>query len=208
MPTGYTAKIPDGIDFRTYAMDCARAFGACIMLRDEPGGGEAIPDEFEPLDYNRKRIEEATAELSRVLAMTAEERDEAARSEYAVGVAAAARRKREVAATRAAYEAMLEQVRAWNPPTADHVGLREFMEQQIVDSIEFDCNEDPETESPLLTGEEWARNRIECLRDDIALSQKRHAEEVERTAQRNAWIKALRAALPQPTTAPTGAKEE
>lgn len=40
MPTGYTADIKDGIDFKTYAMNCARAFGACVMLRDEPGGGD------------------------------------------------------------------------------------------------------------------------------------------------------------------------
>lgn len=207
MPTGYTAKIPDGIDFRTFAMDCARAFGACIMLRDEPGGGEAIPDEFEPSGHNLERADEATAELSRVMAMTPEQRDAAARAEYAAGVAAAARRSAEVAATRAAYEAMLEKVRAWEPPTADHVGLWEFMEQQIVDSLKFDCREYPELEAPLLTGAEWAARKAAELREAIERNQKWHQEEVERTAQRNAWVKALRASLPQPTTAPTGAKE-
>ena len=34
MPTGYTADIKDGIDFKTYAMNCARAFGARVMLRE------------------------------------------------------------------------------------------------------------------------------------------------------------------------------
>jgi hypothetical protein len=38
MPTGYTAGVADGTitEFREYALLCARAFGACIMLRDEP----------------------------------------------------------------------------------------------------------------------------------------------------------------------------
>lgn len=33
MPTGYTAAIADGIDFKTFAMNCTRALGACVTLR-------------------------------------------------------------------------------------------------------------------------------------------------------------------------------
>lgn len=52
MPTGYTADIKDGISFETYAMNCARAFGACVSLRDKPSGGKVIPDAFEPSDLD------------------------------------------------------------------------------------------------------------------------------------------------------------
>jgi hypothetical protein len=36
MPTGYTAMIEEREDvtFREFALTCARAFGACIMQRD------------------------------------------------------------------------------------------------------------------------------------------------------------------------------
>ena len=42
MPTGYTSGVATGEikDFKTYALQCARAFGACIMLRDEPMSDE------------------------------------------------------------------------------------------------------------------------------------------------------------------------
>lgn len=37
MPTGYTASVQEGkvTEFRDFAMECARAFGALVMMRDE-----------------------------------------------------------------------------------------------------------------------------------------------------------------------------
>ena len=78
MPTGYTAAIKDGIDFKTYAMNCARAFGACVMLRDEPGGGDRIPDAFEPSDYHLKAAEKTRGELAALDTMAPAELERAA----------------------------------------------------------------------------------------------------------------------------------
>ena len=47
-------------------MNCARAFGACVELRDEPGGGDRIPEAFEPSDYHLKAVEKARSELGMV----------------------------------------------------------------------------------------------------------------------------------------------
>jgi len=78
MPTGYTTDIYNGKDvsFRDFALNCARAFGACIMQRDDPADEtkaefdsyviERIADCKETIDkmkklqtaYNKK-IEEA-----------------------------------------------------------------------------------------------------------------------------------------------------
>jgi hypothetical protein len=60
MPTGYTADIKNGISFKTFAMNCARAFGACVTLRDEPGGGDKIPEAFEASTYHAQQVEKAT----------------------------------------------------------------------------------------------------------------------------------------------------
>ena len=60
MPTGYTADIKDGISFQTYALNCARAFGACVMLRDEPG------------DYHLKAMEKARNALAKLESLTHE----------------------------------------------------------------------------------------------------------------------------------------
>jgi hypothetical protein len=49
MPTGYTDCVRSGevTEFADFAMKCARAFGACIEMRDEPSG-TPIPEAFEP----------------------------------------------------------------------------------------------------------------------------------------------------------------
>lgn len=54
MPTAYTADIAKGITFKQYAMNCARAFGALIDLRDKPANCE-IPDVVYPSDYHLKK---------------------------------------------------------------------------------------------------------------------------------------------------------
>ena len=82
MPTGYTADVADGkiTEFTEYALQCARAFGACIMLRDDPVSSE-IP-EFEPSDYSAKELAEAEKDLSQFLAMNESQRRELHEAEH------------------------------------------------------------------------------------------------------------------------------
>ncbi len=63
MPTGYTADIAKGITFQQYAWSCARAFGALVMMRDEPSDAP-IPEAFTPSDYHVKALAEARAKLA------------------------------------------------------------------------------------------------------------------------------------------------
>ena len=90
MPTGYTAGVADGsiIDFNEYALQCARNFGACILLRDEPLSSE-IP-EFEPSDYHEKALTESKAGLSSFLAMNENERRKMHADEHSANVKTAA----------------------------------------------------------------------------------------------------------------------
>lgn len=196
MPTGYTADIKDGIDFKTYAMNCARAFGACVMLRDEPGGGDRIPETFEPSDYHLKAAEKARGELAALEAMTPAECERAAARAWDDAEASRLLRLDDYRKQRAAYEAMLAKVNAWAPPTPEHAGLHEFMRTQIEQSIVFDCNESYcSTPAVRLTGEAWAAaKRTRCLRD-VQHHAKEYASEVSRAATRTEWVRALRAAL-------------
>jgi hypothetical protein len=196
MPTGYTADIKDGIDFKTYAMNCARAFGPCVTLRDEPGGGDRIPDAFDPSDYHRKAVGKARDKLAFLESMTPAERERAAAKAWDDAETRRLMLLEGSRKQRRAYEAMLAKVRAWVPPTPDHAGLQEFMRTQIEESIKFDCNESYCcTPVERLTGEAWAAaERARCLRD-VQYHEKEHASEVSRAAGRTAWVQALRAAL-------------
>ena len=72
MATGYTYPI---IESDSYAFEdllsCARAFGACIMQRDDPG--DALPKLPEPPTYELERVEECRAEVDKFASMTIED---------------------------------------------------------------------------------------------------------------------------------------
>ncbi|HWH75144.1 MAG TPA: hypothetical protein VNV16_12880 [Methylibium sp.] len=196
MPTGYTADIKDGISFQTYALNCARAFGACVTLRDEPGGGDIIPDEFVPGDYHAKAGQKAREDLAALLELTPAQREHRAAKAWDDAETSRLSMLEDRRKTREAYEAMLLKVKAWIPPTPEHAGLHEFMRTQIEQSIDFDCGGDyGTTPTPRLTGEQWATQEAVRLSRDIAYHDQQHAGEVARAAGRTAWVRALRASL-------------
>lgn len=196
MPTGYTAGVADGTitTFQQFALQCARAMGALAMMRDEPFDAP-IPDEIQPdTKYYDERIAEAQAILERLPALTAEQCEAEAEKAHAEEMADYNRRQAEDRETRARYEAMLERVRAWKPPTPDHVGMRDFMEERLVESIQFDCG----LSSPppaKMSGREWRVEQIELAARKLQHMTAERAKEIARTAERNAWLKALRESL-------------
>ena len=196
MPTGYTASIKDGIDFKTFVMNCARAFGACVTIRDEPGGGDRIPEVFEPSDHHAMAVARARYDLAAIAAMTPAELEQAASNEWAVSEARRLSRLDDIHNQREAYKAMLNKVLAWVPPTPEHEGLRDFMQEQITTSISFDCDGGSYT-TPIvrMTGEDWAASRRASLEKDVRYHENEHAKEVDRAANRTAWVRALRESL-------------
>jgi hypothetical protein len=196
MPTGYTARIAEGQTFEEFASTCARAFGALVTMRDEPMSAE-LPDEV-PGDrgYAEGRARAAAAALAEFDARTDEQhaadmaRDRALLDESAERVRADKRRQR------AAYEAMLARVGAWHPPTPEHVGLKTFMHEQIAESIRFDCSEDYVTGAgPEVPLSEWVASQRDRLVREVTRCHEHASEEAKRTAERNAWIKALKESL-------------
>lgn len=198
MPTGFTARIADGISFRDFALGCARNFGACITLRDEPGGGEAIPEKFEPSSYHIEHAQEMIARLALLESMPPDEAAREAMTEHLRAQKERRKRLEESEALRAQYHAMLQQVVAWNPPTPEHEGLKKFMQNQIEESMEFDCcypfSEEKEAEP--LSGGEWVKRERETAARSLAYHSTEYAAEVKRVNERNQWVQDLRWSLP------------
>jgi hypothetical protein len=196
MPSGYTAPIAKRITFQQFALDCARAFGACITLRDEPGGGEQIPDAFEPSDYHLKAIDRTRTELERLSKMSAADCTRAANQEWEQAEVSRLERLQKALALRASYEDMLNQVERWNPPTDDHHELKKFMREQITESIRFDCStEHCSKPCERLSGEEWLQQKIKGCEGALSYHREHYAKEVKRAAEQTAWVKALRESL-------------
>ncbi|MFJ2541067.1 hypothetical protein [Pseudomonas sp. NPDC087614] len=196
MPTGYTADIKDGISFSTFALNCARAFGATITLRDEPGGGEKIPERFEPSDYHAKALDADRETLAALESMTQRECELKAAADHTEAEVQRLSRIKEHDDLRQRYEEMLKCARLWIPPSEEHACLKEFMIQQITDSLKWDCDTSYyATPTPVLSGLEWLESAKEKTISSIAYHKKAYADEVARTEQRNTWISALRASL-------------
>jgi hypothetical protein len=195
MPTGYTAAIADGIDFRTFAMNCARAFGACVSLRDEGGGGEKIPDRFEPSGYHAQRLKESAKQIAEVQAMSSDECEAAAKADYEREFAAHQQRIAKNRALKAKYESMLLDVDAWTPPTPEHEGLKTFMREQITESIKFDCSMEYLSAPVRMSGSEWRQAQISSLSRDVGYHGEENQKEIDRAKSRTEWVLALRTSL-------------
>jgi len=196
MPTGYTSKIADGISFEDFIMSCARAFGALVIMRDDPLN-KTIPQEFRPSDYHKNKLVEIEKELAEVKVLSSREALTKAKKEYQALLDGKEKGIRKAGELQRKYEEMLIKVKQWNPPTSDHIGLKDFMIEQITSSIKFDCGTScyEEQQIKLLTGSEWRAKRIQLLQKAVAYHTKEHLNEVARVAGRNDWIKKLRESL-------------
>lgn len=196
MSTGYTAKIKDGIDFKTFTMDCARAVGPCITLRDKSGGGEIIPQKFEPSDYHLRQIESARVELKRIETLDRLGCQREADAEWRNGEESRIRTISEMRDLRLKYETVLLQIYAWEPPTKDHVELKKFMLDQVQESIKFDCDvkfcSNPEEKK---TPEQWCDDKINKLKAKIKYHKEEHAKEIKLAEGRTRWVQELRNSL-------------
>lgn len=197
MPTGYTADVAVGkvSDLRTFALRCARAFGATVAQRDEPS--DEPPKHREMPSFYAEMLARAEAEQARFTTMTLAEAESEMVAEREKAIAYRDEYLAGKAAQRARYESMLEEVKAWNPPTAEHVHLKDFMEQQIRESIDFDCGGSYEPAVPAVRpATAWIADKRAKAAAEVARLIQSMAEEQERCDRANAWIDALYDSLP------------
>ena len=196
MPTGYTAKIADGISFNEFVMSCARAFGACVTMRDEPSSA-SIPDEFKPSDCYLNAMKDTEFKLDKINNMTDEQTSVEAIKEFRAELARVLRARDERIELKRKYESMLDKVGSWNPPSPDHVGLKKFMIEQITRSIDSDCDTsycNPDNVERI-TGEQWRKKKQMELTNSFSYYEKEHRSEIDKAETRTRWIKDLRKSL-------------
>ena len=194
MPTGYTLDLYDGKDitFEEFVLKCARAFGVLIDMRDEPIDAP-IPERFEPSDYHLKELERAKKRLKEIKKWDEEKAEQEAERAYRDALKKREEFIKKNKLIRKRYEDMLSKVQKWKPPTIEHESLKQFMIQQLVESIEYDCfiPEMPQH----LSGEEYKEQQIKKALSDIDYHEREYAEEVNRVYERNKWLLSLRESL-------------
>lgn len=209
MPSGYTALLQENPDmaFEQFAARCARAMGALIHMRDDPLDAP-LPEKIVPAPWYNDRVVACEAELINLRMVPRAARDSMAEKEWQKTEDRRLERIKERTELRVAYEAMLEKVRAWQPPTPDHQGFKDFMEKQLVESIAWDCDTKYDAEpTPKLTGGEWYEKQEKWLLNEIHSAKQSYAEEVARTEGRQKWLDDLRNSLTSPDRPVTDTKE-
>lgn len=193
MPTGYTADVANGkiSDFPTFAMQCARAFGALVTMRDEPLSAP-VPV-FEPSDFHIEALLAAQARLDHLNAMSSDEIVSARNAEEAERQKRDDERETNRAQQEDRYRSMLAAVDAWEPPTKDHVDMRAFMRSQLIESINSDCR--PWETEPLPSPSLWHQEMIKQAEKDMNYHQAKYEKEVTSVRSRNQWVADLRASL-------------
>lgn len=193
MATGYTTGIKDGTikDFKDFTLTCARAFGACIMQKEdsllEPPKLEEVKD-FYPF-----MIEEVERQIQ-VLKDTSDQ-DLVSQSikektkSYTESVEAI-REKRKL---REKYEKILDDAKNWDVDD-DFQDLKNFMIDQLEESIKWDCstkyNDESITEyfsSTAITADEIRAEKMDRLKRDLVWYNEKYAEDVKDVNDRNEW---------------------
>jgi len=195
MPTGYTADIENDISFEDFILGCARAFGATMHQRDDN-----MKDRPKLRDTENSYHVDALSEAKKKVAELESMRGVNDRTAYGKKVieeetASSQSYFNSKISLRNKYEAMLQKVYNWNPPTPDHDNLKKFMIEQITTSIDFDC--DTKYTMDRLTALSKA-NPLDKYNEALHLAYKNveyHETELykdrERNVGANKWISAL-----------------
>ena len=192
MPTGYTVEVVDGkiSDFPTFAKLCARAFGALIHMRDNTISPDWSPIVEPELEIYQQRLDKIAGRIAELEGMSDEVADRAY-IEYAANLDIENERHIARCADQdSRLAAMTEKVRAWAPPTPDHIGMKEFMLEQLRISANGDVRRFY-TKPLKMTGPEWRAQQLGREYSEIAITLKSIEDEKSRAESRTKWLTEL-----------------
>ena len=197
MPTGYTARVIEGkiTTFEGFAKLCARAFGATIHMRDE---NLDVPYESRvPSDYYEEIIKEDEEKLERLKSSTDDEIKLDILKCYNESLLYHKSKLEEIEKHASILIPMLEKANSYVPPTEEHTGIKDFMIDQLKQTLDRDCDAEyhveriKEIEEATSLGIDVKERRKEMLKEceeDLKRHRVNLKEEEERCLQSNLWV--------------------
>ncbi len=196
MPTGYTAElVKKGMEFNDFVLTCARAFGACIELRDDrlaPAPRKISRND----DYYSNALKNAIKELEDFEKMSDEERLKTENRKRESEIKDCDEMLKKHSETNQRLKEMEQKVETWVPPTDDHKNLKTFMLEQIKMSYEDLGYYRKEKERlQLLSPKEMIDSTIENLKHDVKYYTKEIKKEQLNYGDKDKWLEDLYASL-------------
>ena len=189
MATGYTHDIREGklTEFKDFALQCARAVGACIHQRDDDASD--LPKKREISDHHLKELINTEKEHQHFLSLTDEEILRMGKVQYENECKDRIKRQAQRQVYKERYLNMLESVDNWTPPSDDHLDYKEFMIRQLTDSLEWDCKDRDDTlPVPREDVEELKKEEMERYRWSYKYHTEGYQKECESVKRQNKWI--------------------
>ena len=192
---GYVhSLIDDNLSFKDFMLRCARGFGALITMRDEPMDAP-IPDTFED-NYYANSVSNAEQTVANLKAMTDAEKLAYGETKKNEAVEAAIQ---SVVEYRREYQKAwdtLDQVRAWAPPSSDHIEYKNQVIKWLTDSLDgykfYDTLiEEAQAKDPIT----FYNDALKTAERDIVYYKEEAVKEADRNANRSAWVQQLKASL-------------
>ena len=197
MPTGYTAGIIDGeiTTFEQFAIQCTRAFGATIHMRDNPMDSPYEPRT--PSDYHTNSIQSKRERLEEIESMSDEKIVEDFNTQLGEDLKYHQTKMEEDKRNLEKLNSMLESAKSWVPPTEDHQPFRNFMIEQIESTIKVDG--DPSYHVNKMVGikkqmeeginpKEYREETIQEIKSQISYHETEYQKELVRCKDSNDWM--------------------
>jgi len=203
MATGYTDKIVNGKmrNFNDFAKLCVRAFGATIHMKED-SLDMAYVTRTPSFTYNDdiKRLKSRITNLKKLSdTQITNKRFKDLKSDIKYHENEIKRQLK----IKSRLEAILQKANEWNPPTTEHVEYKNFMIQQLTDTIKWDVRIDYHQKA-IATAKRQARkinpkalrNRyIKEANEEIVRYTKHDKDEIKRCESANKWISDVFATL-------------
>ena len=167
MPTGYTCFIEEGkiTTGKEFLKKCIRAFGCCINQREESLDAP-LETKIKGDDYYEKAYYKAVEKYEKLKKMTLEEMITNARRDRVNRIEEREKYLDGQEKLRNKYMGIRNEVEQWNPPTAEHQGIKAVALEQIDISM-------PSEEDLIRIQDDIAHNRdmneSSVIKDVIAL---------------------------------------
>lgn len=180
-------------DLAAFALSCARGMSILGYWRD----CDNLPDPLVPHPSQQQYVDKQRGVLNDLIVRWRDEGDAAGR----------AIRDREIAWYREQLErdeergrkveAMLAAVRTWQPPSADHAGLKDFMLQQLgVFSSMADWYRNQIAKLEAKPPSEIIAAQIAEAEQSLTYAEEEQRKTIERVRRARTWLAELRASLP------------
>ncbi len=194
MSTGYTENIKNGVSFENFVLQCARAFGALVTLRDESLTSN-VPNEIKPNNYHYDSWKLAKEKYKKYKKMSLKDAKELAKKEYDRRLEEYNQTINNTRDLEKKYIDMLRKVQNWKPPTKNHINLKNFMIEQIKDSMKFDCNMTYFNPPALLSPKEYKKEYLKMFINDKKYHLTHYKKEIKSCKEKTKWIQDLKKSL-------------